>query len=94
MLKPRVLQIWEENLSVYGADKIWDQLHKDGIDVARCTVERLMRELGTAGFDIVTWIERTTTVADAKSQLHRTAETSNIPLENRYFSRPWPSGAS
>ena len=41
--------MWEQNLSVYGADKVWDQLNKDGIGVARCTVERLMRDLGLAG---------------------------------------------
>jgi transposase InsO family protein len=35
--------------SVYGADKIWDQLNKDGIQVARCTVERLMRVMDIQG---------------------------------------------
>ncbi len=35
-LKPDVLRVWEQNLSVYGADKVWDQLNKDGIRVARC----------------------------------------------------------
>ena len=48
-LKPDILRIWEQNLSVYGADKVWDQLNKDGISVARCTVERLMRDLGLQG---------------------------------------------
>jgi len=48
-LKPEIMRIWEENLSVYGADKIWDQLNKDGIIVARCTVERLMTDLGIEG---------------------------------------------
>ena len=41
--------MWEENFSVYGADKVWRQLGREGIRVARCTVERLMRELGLAG---------------------------------------------
>jgi transposase InsO family protein len=41
--------VYEANLSAYGADKVWDQLNKDGIDVARCTVERLMRDLGLQG---------------------------------------------
>ncbi len=41
--------MWEENLAVYGADKIWDQLNKDEHPVARCTVERLMRAPGAAG---------------------------------------------
>ena len=37
------------NYGVYGARKVWRQLHRDGVPVARCTVERLMRELGLAG---------------------------------------------
>jgi putative transposase len=48
-LKPQVLRVWEENLCVYGADKVWDQLNKDGIRVARCTVERLMGQMGLQG---------------------------------------------
>jgi len=48
-LRPEILRVWEQNLSVYGADKVWDQLNKDGIRVARCTVERLMRDLGIHG---------------------------------------------
>lgn len=48
-LRPEVLKVWEDNLSVYGADKIWDQLNKDGTTVARCTVERLMADLGLQG---------------------------------------------
>ena len=48
-LRPQILRVWEENLAVYGADKIWDQLNKDGVVVARCTIERLMREMGLQG---------------------------------------------
>jgi putative transposase len=48
-LRPEVLRVWEQNLSVYGADKVWDQLNKEGIRVARCTVERLMRDMGLQG---------------------------------------------
>jgi putative transposase len=48
-LRPEILRVWEQNLSVYGADKIWDQLNKDGVAVARCTVERLMRDMGLQG---------------------------------------------
>ena len=48
-LRPQILRVWEENLAVYGADKIWDQLNKDEIPVARCTVERLMRDMGLQG---------------------------------------------
>ncbi len=48
-LRPQILRVWEQNLCVYGADKLWDQLNKDGIGVARCTVERLMRHMGLQG---------------------------------------------
>ncbi len=48
-LRPEILRVFEENLCVYGADKVWDQLHKDGISVARCTVERLMADMGLVG---------------------------------------------
>ncbi len=48
-LRPEILRVWEQNLAVYGADKVWDQLNKDGIRVARCTVERLMADMGLQG---------------------------------------------
>jgi len=48
-LKTEILRVWKENFSVYGAKKIWQQLGREGIQVARCTVERLMRELGLRG---------------------------------------------
>jgi putative transposase len=48
-LRPKILEVWERNLCVYGADKVWDQMNKDGITVARCTVERLMRDMGLQG---------------------------------------------
>ncbi len=48
-LRPDILRVFDENLCVYGADKVWDQLNKDGISVARCTVERLMADMGLVG---------------------------------------------
>lgn len=48
-LRPKILRVWEQNLAVYGADKVWDQLNKDGTTVARCTVERLMADMGLQG---------------------------------------------
>ena len=41
--------MWEENFRAYGVRKVWRQLHREGIAVARCTVARLMRELGLRG---------------------------------------------
>lgn len=48
-LRPEVRRVWEENFGVYGARKVWLQLRRDGFDVARCTVERLMRAMGLQG---------------------------------------------
>ena len=42
-------QVWDENLQSYGADKVWRQLRREGAEVARCTVARLMRRLGLKG---------------------------------------------
>ena len=44
-----IRRVYDENLFVYGAAKIWGQLNKEGIRVARCTVERLMRQIGLVG---------------------------------------------
>ena len=41
--------MWEQNYQVYGVEKTYRQLHREGIQVARCTVARLMRELGLRG---------------------------------------------
>jgi transposase InsO family protein len=46
---PKIQQVWQSNLKVYGADKVWRQMNREGITVARCTVERLMGRLGLAG---------------------------------------------
>jgi len=48
-LKPEIRRVWQENLGVYGADKVWRQMNREGIEVARCTVERLMKRLGLQG---------------------------------------------
>jgi transposase InsO family protein len=49
MLTPHIKRVWEVNLKVYGADKVWQQLNREGTTVARCTVERLMRQQGLQG---------------------------------------------
>lgn len=49
ILIPQIERIWQVNLQVYGADKVWHQLNREGVTVARCTVERLMRRLGLHG---------------------------------------------
>lgn len=56
-----IQRVWLENFSVYGARKVWRQLQREGIAVARCTVERLMRHLGLQG--VVRGAHKRTTVA-------------------------------
>ncbi len=48
-LRAAIRRIWDANEQVYGAEKVWRQLRRDGHRVARCTVERLMRALGLRG---------------------------------------------
>ena len=48
-LIPEIQRVWHANHQAYGADKVWRQLRRDKISVARCTVERLMRRLGLRG---------------------------------------------
>ncbi len=48
-LRPLIERVHRENFGVYGAAKVWAQLNREGHRVARCTVERLMRDLGLRG---------------------------------------------
>jgi putative transposase len=48
-LRPEIRRVWKENFEAYGARKVWRQLGREGFAVARCTVERLMREMGLQG---------------------------------------------
>ena len=44
-----IRRVWDENFQVYGVRKMWRQLRREGLDVARCTVARLMRRMGLRG---------------------------------------------
>jgi putative transposase len=62
-LKAQIARVHAENCGVYGARKVWLALNREGIAVARCTVERLMAELGLTGA-VRGKTKRTTIVAD------------------------------
>ena len=49
VLREEIRRVWEANFQVYGARKVWRQLNREGIRVARCSVERLMRAMGLEG---------------------------------------------
>jgi len=48
-LLPQIERVWQANMRVYGADKVWKQMNREGVEIARCTVERLMKRLGLQG---------------------------------------------
>ncbi len=82
-LREEIRRVWKGNLQVYGVRKVWRQLNREGIRVARCTVERLMREMGLEG--AVRGRKAKTTIPDASA--HRPADlvsrdlTANRPNE-------------
>ena len=61
-LTGEILRVYNANFQCYGVRKIWRQLHREGITVARCTVERLMKALGIEG--VVRGKRRRTTIPD------------------------------
>ena len=61
-LKPKIRKVWEDNFSVYGVRKVTKQLRREGVDVGRDQVGRLMAELGIAG--VVRGKSKRTTKAD------------------------------
>jgi transposase InsO family protein len=65
MLVPEIERVWRGNMQVYGADKVWRQLAREGMPVARCTVERLMRRQGLRG--VMRGKVVRTTVSDGKA---------------------------
>lgn len=64
-LIPQIERVWQVNLQVYGADKVWKQMNREGVEVARCTVERLMRRLGLRG--VIRGKVVRTTIPDART---------------------------
>jgi putative transposase len=81
-LKAEIRRVWDDNYQVYGARKLWRQLQREGLQVARCTVERLMGELGIAG--MVRGKAKRTTIGDI--QAPRPAD-----LVERQFTAPAPN---
>jgi len=48
-LRPEIQRVFDDNWSVYGVRKIWHQLRREGFDIARCTVARLMKDMDIQG---------------------------------------------
>jgi transposase InsO family protein len=80
-LKPQIARVFAENFAVYGVRKVWRQMQREGFTVARCTVERLMRDMGLQG--VIRGKPVRTTVSD---------KAAPCPLDhvNRQFHAPAP----
>ncbi|MEG3162968.1 IS3 family transposase, partial [Sphingomonas sp. LB2R24] len=81
-LKPEIARVFAENFAVYGVRKVWRQMIREGFPIARCTVERLMREMGLAG--VIRGKPVRTTISD---------KAAPCPLDhvNRQFYAPAPN---
>jgi hypothetical protein len=81
-LKVEVRRVFDQNFSVYGVRKVWRQLKREGFDVARCTVSRLMRDMGLQG--VIRGKSVKTTISD---------KAAPCPLDhvNRQFKAPRPN---
>jgi transposase InsO family protein len=81
-LMPLVARVFEENFEVYGVRKVWRQLQREGQEVARCTIERLMQSMGLQG--VIRGKPVKTTTSD---------KAAPCPLDhvNRQFQAPRPN---
>ena len=81
-LKPEIARVFAENFAVYGVRKVWQQLQRESVDVARCTVARLMQSMGLQG--VIRGKPIRTTVSD---------KAASCPLDhvNRQFQAPRPN---
>lgn len=82
LLKPEVARVFAENFGVYGVRKVWRQMKREGFDIARCTIERLMRDMGLQG--VIRGKPMRTTISD---------KAAVCPLDhvNRQFHAPAPN---
>jgi hypothetical protein len=80
-MKVEIRRVFNENFQAYGVRKVWRQLQREGFDVARCTVARLMRMMGLQG--VIRGKPVKTTVSD---------KSAPCPLDRvRYFKAPAPN---
>jgi putative transposase len=82
VLKVEVRRVFEANFGVYGVRKVWRQMKREGFDIARCTVARLMKALGLQG--VIRGRPVRTTVSDK-------AAPCPLDLVNRQFRVPRPN---
>ena len=95
-LGEQIRRVWEENFRVYGVRKVWRQLRREGIVVARCTVARLMRALGLRGVVRGRRVKTTTPVAtlacpaDRVNRVFRATRPNALWLADLTYVATWP----
>jgi putative transposase len=84
-LRPEIRRVFEQNWRVYGVRKVWRQLGREGFDVARCTVARLMKGMGLQG--VIRGKPHRTTVPDrsAPRPLDKVNRQFRVPAPNRLW---------
>jgi putative transposase len=92
-LMPEIERVFAENFAVYGTRKVWRQLHREGFDTARCSVERLMKTLGLQG--VIRGKALRTTISDkaAPCPLDRVNREFRAPCPNRLWVSDFTYGA-
>ncbi len=84
-LRPKITRVFEQNLKGYGARKVWLQLRREGSEVARYTVERLMRVMGLHGVIRGKAIRTTTPDKSAPCPLDHVNRQFHAPAPNRLW---------
>jgi len=84
-LKVEIRRVFEENFRVYGVRNVWRQLQREGFDVARCTVARLMRSMGHQGIIRGKPVKTTFPDKSAPSPLDRVNRQFRAPAPNRLW---------
>jgi transposase InsO family protein len=84
-LIPDIKRVWQANWHVYGADKVWKQMNREGIRVARCTVERLMKHQGLQGVRRGKVVRTTTSDTSAPRPLDRVQRVFKAERPNQLW---------
>lgn len=84
-LRPEIQRVYDENFQVYGVRKVWLQLNREGFDVARCTVERLMKSMGLQGVSRGKPVKTTVSDKAAPCPLDRVNRQFWAPAPNRLW---------
>ena len=87
-LRSEIKRVWDENYQVYGVRKAWHQLKREGFTLARCTVERLMKQIGIRGAVRGKVIKTTVRDTSAPCPRDKVNRVFRAPAPNLLWGRP------